>query len=334
MDKRIGTVLSIAIGFLLSAGCDTITETENDKTNDEPFQEIEWAQDVSGQLLPWDLIQNPQHTPASEIHYMDDSETVFISKVSGSVYVYPLRFMHIEVVNEEIEGMLIAVTYCPITKSANAWNRVMESDTLLLTASGYLLRDNLMPVDLNSGSIWSQMRLVGMRGKHDRMTANTVPLFEISWKTVREYFPDAEVFNPGAKKKSSSESTHAELGIGFSDRQFGVLSRNHVELFSPQLFSSGTALYHTTIQPGGSVVVVGSSDQQYVTSFRASYSMQPVDGEFPIIMRDESGTSWNIFGEAVDGEHIGEQLESPVYYSASAWAWEALFENTSEFSPS
>ena len=331
---RMRGLLTFVVVFIASAGCDTENDSGQDINYGEPFQEIEWGEDVTGQLLPWELIQNPEHTPASEIHYIKDTEMVFISKVEGSVFVYPLRFMLVEVVNEEIDGMLIAVTYCPITKSANAWNRILENDTLLLTASGYLLRENLMPLDMNSGSIWSQMRLVGMRGKHDMMTVETVPLFETTWETVKEYFPQAEVFTHGGQKKSSLESTSAEFGVGFTDRQFGILSRDHVELFNAHLFSGGTTLYTTTIQPGGSVMVVGSSDQQYVTAFRTNYDMEPVQGEFPIILRDESGTSWNIFGEAVDGERTGEQLESPVYYTASGWAWESLFSSTFVFSPS
>lgn len=327
-------LLTIAFGFMLSAGCDTVNDSDQDKANENPFQEILWDQDVTGQLLPWELIQNPEHISAREIHYMDDAEMVFISKVKGSVFVYPLRFMHVEVVNEEINGMLVAVTYCPITKSANAWNRQVESDTLLLTASGYLLRDNLMPLDLNSGSIWSQMRLVGMRGKHDMVTAKTVPLFETSWKTVREYFPQAEVFTGVGKKKNARARNREGFGEVFADRQFGILSRDNVELFNAKLFSGGTIMYSSTVHPGGKVVVVGSSEQQYVTAFQTSYDMEPVQGEFPVILRDETGTSWNIFGEAMDGERTGEHLESPVFYTASAWAWEALFEKTSEFSPS
>lgn len=327
-------LLTIAVAFVVSTGCDTVDDSDQDQAYDEPFQEIEWGEDVTGQLLPWELIQNPEHTPASEIHYMDDKEMVFISKVRGSVFVYPLRFMGVEVVNEDIDGVLVAVTYCPITKSANAWNRVLGSDTLLLTASGYLLRDNLMPLDMNSGSIWSQMRLVGMRGKHDMMTVETYPLFEMSWGTVREYFPQAEVFTLAGQKKSTSESSSADYGEVFTDRQFGILSRDHVELFDAHLFSGGTKMYSSTVHPGGKVVVIGSSDQQYVTAFQTSYDMEPVQGEFPVILRDESGTSWNIFGEAVDGERMGDQLESPVYYTASGWAWEFLFRNTFEFSPS
>ena len=327
-------ILTFVAGFIVSGGCDTLSDSDQDNVYKDPFQPIEWEEDVTGQLLPFELIQNPGHFRANEIDYLDDNELVFISKISGSVFAYPLRFMGVEVVNENTDGVLTAVTYCPLTRSAIAWNRVLGSDTLLLTASGYLLRDNLMPLDLNSGSIWSQMRLVGMRGKHNKMIVETVPLFETSWKTVKVYFPDAAVFTSGSMQKSASEVNNYSSGEAFTGRQFGILSRDNVELFNADLFSSGIKLYMTIIQPGGNVVVAGSSDHHYIAAFRTSYTMQPVQSEFPIIMRDETGTSWNIFGEAVEGEREGEQLESPVFYIAADWAWELLLGNTSVFNPS
>ena len=331
---RVRTILIIVAGIIVSGGCDPVSDSDQDNLYKDPFQPIEWEEDVTGQLLPFELIQNPGHFTANEIDYLDDNELVFITKASGTVFAYPLRFMGVEIVNENIDGVLTAVTYCPLTRSAIAWNRILGSDTLLLTASGYLLRDNLMPLDLNSGSIWSQMRLVGMRGKHEKMIIETVPLFETSWKTVKAHFPDAAVFTSGSVQKSASEVNNYSSGEVFTVRLFGILSRDNVELFNADLFSNGIKLYSTFNQPGGSVVVAGSSELNYITAFLTSYSMQPVEGEFPIIMRDETGTTWNIFGEAVEGEREGEQLESPVFYIAADWAWELLLGKTSVFNPS
>lgn len=62
-----------------------------------------------------------------------------------------------------------------------------------------------------------------------------------------------------------------------------------------------------------------------MTSFLTTYSMEPVEGQFPVIMKDETGTFWNIFGEAVSGERGGETLLSPLAYTAADWAWRNLF---------
>jgi len=184
------TLWALALAISIFPGCDTVNDPDQDGSSLDVFQEIQWEQDVTGQLQPWDLIQDPAHMAAGDIDFMDDSELVFVSRFQGQVYVYPLRYMLVEVVNVEVDGVYAAITYCPLTKSSVAWDRQVGNDTLLLTASGYLLRDNLMPIDLNSGSIWSQMRLVGMYGKHDQVNINTLPMFETSWLTVKSYFPE------------------------------------------------------------------------------------------------------------------------------------------------
>jgi len=321
----------IALGVM--HGCDTEIDPDQNE-NSGPFQEIQWGQDVTGQLQPWELIQYPEHTPASQVGYLDDEEVMLVIKLNGEIFTYPLKNMLVEVVNEERGGALAAITYCPITKSSVAFDRLLGGDTLLLTASGYLLRDNLMPLDLNSGSIWSQMKLVGMYGPHDKVNAKVLPMFETSWETVRTHFSDAWVFLHDPLQKSAWASNEEASDDSYTDRKLGILSRDQVEVFDPQLFSGEMVLHTTLIQPGGNVVVAGSSEKQFVVAYRTNYSMEPAGGEFPIIMRDETGTGWNIFGEAVGGERKGEQLDSPVSYTASHWAWEALFARVSEFSPS
>jgi len=54
--------------------------------------------------------------------------------------------------------------------------------------------------------------------------------------------------------------------------------------------------------------------------------MEAVEGQFPVIMKDEQGTLWNLFGEAVSGTRGGEKLQAPLAYTAADWAWRAHFE--------
>jgi len=288
-------LLSVAAGILFSTACEKVVIAEKERFPGDSLQAIEWEEEVTGQLNPFDLVENRQHMIASQIEYMEDDEWVFVAKIGETVLIYPLRFMHIEVVNEDINGVLTAVTYCPITRSANAWNRILDRDTLLLTASGYLLRDNLMPLDVNSGSIWSQMRLVGMFGKHKKVRARTLPLFESSWKTVREYFPEARVFTGDGRRKAASVGSTMGSSEADDDRKFGVLGRDQVELFSPGLFDGEITLYQTVTQPGGNLVVAGSSGFPFIVAFRTHYNMQPID----ILERYWKHTSFRPYQEEI-----------------------------------
>ena len=72
-------------------------------------------------------------------------------------------------------------------------------------------------------------------------------------------------------------------------------------------------------------MVVGSKKHGFIMSFNGRYQMKAVQDAFPVIMEDDTGTRWNIFGEAVSGPGKGERLTTPPSYFAAEWAFEALF---------
>ena len=321
----------MAAMWLWAAGCDSENVKEQENEVYDPLLQLKADGDLIGSLRPFDLVVNPAYTPVHELYYMQDDEQLFISKACGTLLVYPHRNMFVEVVNEEAHGVYMAVTYCPITRSGIGVNRVLDSDTLLLTASGYLFRENMVPLDINSGSLWSQMQLKGLKGGHESRTFSTLPMIETTWKTVRENFPSAGVFIADGYLKSSGLTGRTEDFIGSFGQDYGILSGKKgvefaVELFSMEMFPGEITLETTTVRPGGSVVVAGSTTFQYITSFLTTYRMEPVEGQFPVIMKDETGTFWNIFGEAVSGERGGETLSSPLAYTAADWAWMDLFD--------
>ena len=315
---------------LLAAGCATETLPEAGGEKDL-FEQLEEQEHVRGSFNPFPLIEDPAYVSVDEADFLRTDDMVFICKIGKDIRVFSHKDMLVEVVNTELDGRPVAITYCPITRSGMAWNRVLGVDTLLLTASGYLYKENLMPLDVNSGHIWSQMlmqRFTGDVGSGELFAfreISTFPLLETTWSTVRDHFPDALVF----KNMRAMKFT----GAAPREQRLGVIGLEEVQTFSPDMFPSEVTLHKSTVNPGGAIVVAGSSNYDYMLAFRTTYMMEPVEGQFPIIMRDESGTLWNIFGEGVQGAHDGEVLEAPLYYAAADWAWRDLFEKVRVFEP-
>ena len=327
--KKMSLFVLIAVVIFLS-GCQTNLTPSGDSENpDDIIKELSNQEHVTGNLNPFMLIENPQYAPVNEINYLNDDHMVFLTRATGDVLVFPHRNMGVEVVNEDANGVLMAITYCPITKSGIIWNRLVGIDTLLLTASGYLYKDNMMPLDLNSGNIWSQMLLRRFQGnaREGEIFAfrelSTFPIIETTWLTVKTHFPDADVYTIDNSMKSAQAAP--------LDQQLGLIGKDAVELFSLEMFPGEISLHTTAVSPGGMVVVAGSSEFHYMLAFRTTYSMEPVHGKFPVIMMDETGTMWNIFGEGMMGLHDGETLESPLYYTASDWAWRDLYDQVRQF---
>ncbi|MCP4312615.1 MAG: DUF3179 domain-containing protein [Bacteroidetes bacterium] len=303
------------------SACENKVEDKPLNEQADQFLQLIARGEVKGELRPFDLVENPTYRSVHEVDFLQDDEYVFLSKACGYILVYPHRSMYVEVVNEESNGVYMAVTYCPITRSGICFDRLQGGDTLLLTASGYLFRENMVPLDLQTGSLWSQMQLRGMRGKHQREVARTIPLVETSWKTIKDYFPSAGVYIVESFSKSSPNY----------EQEFGIVGLNETELFTLDMFPGEISLHTTSVRPEGKVIVAGSTIHRYMVAYLTNYLMVAVEGRFPVIMKDETGTLWNIFGEAVSGERGGEQLKSPVAYTAADWAWDELLVNVKYF---
>jgi hypothetical protein len=310
----IGTILILA-----TTACEKQDEKELTSAPSNVLQELITSGEVTGDLNPFQLHENPTYKAVHEVDFLQDDELVFVSKACGLILVYPVRSMYVELVNEAANGVYMAVSYCPITRSGISINRLQGNDTLLLTASGYLYRENLVPLDLHTGSLWSQMQLRVLAGSHQGEVFETFPLIETSWKTVKDYFPSAGVYRVESFPKAAF----------LYEQPYGILGRTEVELFTLDMFPGEISLRSTVVQPGGKTIVAGSSNHRFIVAFQTSYKMEAVEGHFPVIMKDESGTLWTIFGEAVSGPRGGEKLQSPVAYTAADWAWNAHFEDVS-----
>ena len=331
-EMKILSKLAILGIMLYTVGCQTETIPQDDTQSGYNITEqLENTEHVRGALNPFKLIENPPYVTVDEIAHLRDDDLVFLTKASGKVQVFPYRHMLVEVVNEAENGVWMAITYCPITRSGINWNRVVGVDTMLLTASGYLYKDNLMPLDVNSGNIWSQMLMRRFQG--DALEGEifafreliTYPMIETTWLTVKDHFPGASVYVNNIGMKSADAAPN--------EQQLGIIGKESVETFSLDMFPGEPTLHMSAVNPGGKIVVAGSSKHHYMLAFHTTYHMEPVQGKFPLIMKDETGTMWDIFGEGMMGEHAGETLESPLYYTAADWAWRDLYKNVNVFDP-
>ena len=329
-EMKIVSKLAIISILLYTAGCQTETLPLGDsQAASDITKQLDEQENVTGNLNPFKLIENPEYKTVDEISHLRDDDLVFLTKASGKVQIFPYRHMLVEVVNEAENGVWMAISYCPITRSGINWNRVVGVDTMLLTASGYLFKDNLMPLDVNSGNIWSQMLMRRFQG--DALDGEIFafreltiyPMIETTWLTVKDHFPDASVYVNNIGMKSAEAAPN--------EQQLGIIGKESVETFSLDMFPGEPTMHMSTVNPGGKIVVAGSSEHHYMLAFLTTYNMEPVQGKFPVIMRDETGTMWDIFGEGMMGERAGERLESPLYYTAADWAWRDLYEQVNPF---
>lgn len=88
---------------------------------------------------------------------------------SRSIRAYPLRLLvQHEVINDEVAGIPIAVTYSPLSMGVVVFDRRVGGQTILLGHSGLLYQSNLLMYDRRQKpeqeSLWSQLQMRAIAG--------------------------------------------------------------------------------------------------------------------------------------------------------------------------
>ncbi len=127
--------------------------------------------------------------------FMTDEDRVVGLRINGEVKAYPHPILdYHEVVNDEVGGVPIALTYCPLTGTAKVWKR-RETGGDRFGVSGLLYNSNLVPFDRNTNSDWHQLEGLCIRGERIGERLEVIPHVEMTWRDWKEVFPEAQVLN-------------------------------------------------------------------------------------------------------------------------------------------
>ena len=292
---------------------------------------------------------------------MGDLEPVITFKINGEAKAYPLSILtwH-EVVNDTVGGEPVIVTFCPLCNSALAFKRTLDGRVFDFGVSGKLRNSDLIMWDRQTQTWWQQLTGEAIVGELAGHTLEIIPASIISWADFKEANPDSLVLsrdtgfsrpygsNPYAgydrvdrppflfdgeedDRLLPKERVAAfEIGDVSAAFPFRVLETEGV-VNDPVngtdvvvFFKSGTvsaldrALIIDSKDVGSTGVFVAQLDGKKLT-FRLQ------DGKF---VDDQTGSVWNILGEAVEGEMKGKSL-TPIIHGNHFWfAWGAFNPDT------
>ena len=109
-------------------------------------------------------IDKPKYVPAAEAEkFLKPNDIVFGLDYQRLAKAYPQKILvwH-EIVNDEIKGEKIAITYCPLTGSSVAFRgRSRDGVALTFGTSGKLVNSNLLMYDRQTDSQWPQILGIG-----------------------------------------------------------------------------------------------------------------------------------------------------------------------------
>jgi hypothetical protein len=142
-------------------------------------------------------IDNPKFVEQSEIDNLAPTEPVIGLVIGGEAKAYPLRILiwH-EIVNDEIGGMPVAVTYCPLCNAAIVFDRRVGDKVLEFGTTGKLRRSDLVMYDRTSESWWQQFTGEAIVGEMLGVTLKFVPARLESYANFQKRAPAGRVLVP------------------------------------------------------------------------------------------------------------------------------------------
>ncbi|AFH49648.1 Hypothetical protein IALB_1942 [Ignavibacterium album JCM 16511] len=294
----------------------------------------------------------PHFAAVSSTSYLNNDDLVLIIKVGDEVRIYPHSILdwH-EIINDEISGTKFAITYCPLTGTGIAWNRVINGKETTFGVSGLLYNSNLIPYDRATNSNWSQMKLLSVNGSLLGFVVNTLPLIETSWLTAKQVFPSAKVVTTstgysrsyGTYPYGDYKTNHGLLLFPVSpddsrlprkERVLGVIVNNETRAYRFKENGLNIDLISDVVGEK-SITVINSKSRNFIAAYQneledgSAVSLSPLQNELSIIMIDKNGNKYNLFGEVIDGPKQGMKLKQVTTMVAYWFAWGAFYPNTS-----
>jgi Protein of unknown function (DUF3179) len=292
--------------------------------------------------------------------WLQAREPVIYLEVGGEARAYPLQIMtwH-EIVNDEVAGTPVSVTFCPLCNTAIVFDRRLDDRVLDFGTTGNLRLSDLVMWDRQTESWWQQASGESLVGELAGARLTMLPAATIAWSEFKAQRPTGQVLsrdtghqrdygrNPYVGYDDVSQSPF--LFDGPSDGRLRPMERVvTVSLGGEDVAYPFTALADRRViadsvggqrivlfyQPGAASAldardIASSRDVGAAGVYRPTAGDQALtfawkDGAF---VDAETGSRWTLLGEAVSGPLAGSQLQ-PVTHTDAFWFASAAFFST------
>ncbi|MEL7156800.1 MAG: DUF3179 domain-containing protein [Actinomycetota bacterium] len=307
-------------------------------------------------------IDQPMFAPVDELDYeIAANEAVVAVEVNGEARAFPIQLMiwH-EIVNTEIGGVPVTVTFCPLCNSAISFDRRFGDEVLDFGTSGELYQSALVMYDRQTESMWAHFTGQALVGHLAGARLTLIPTQTVAFADWVEAHPDGHVLTRDLGAPPSYAGLYGSNPYGGYDTegldpfsQFFVGEIDRTLLAKARVVGivddEGPVAVRFDDLADTPVIPVTEAGRDLVVWFKPGLA-SPLDrfdvqagrdvgqtGVFrpaatdgtaltfrsdgELFVDDQTGSTWNILGHAVGGPLAGDQLESVAHTDAFWFAW-------------
>ncbi len=295
--------------------------------------------------------------------WLEDEWPVMFFEANGEARAYPLAVMiwH-EIVNDEVGGQKVALTFCPLCNSTIAFRSVLDDGTELdFGTTGNLRNSDLIMYDQQTRSWWQQFTGEAIVGQLTGAMLEMLPSQIISWADFKQNYPDSPVLSraTGYERRYGNNPYGGYDNIGgspfFPVGEYGdelppverivALSIGEVDVAFPFTWLAEVGVVNDEYQgqpitifwKDGTSTAFGNNgkDVGSTGAFSRDFEGQiltfiATDDGF---VDEETGSLWNIAGDAIEGPLSGSQLVRLVSGEHFWFAWSVFRPDTIIWQP-
>ena len=289
--------------------------------------------------------------------WLDAREPVIALEIAGDARAYPLQILiYHEIANDVVGGVPVAVTFCPLCNASIVFDRRAGSRMLDFGTTGNLRKSDLVMYDRQTESWWQQFTGKGIVGAYSGTELKQIPSSIIAFSEFTAAYPEGKILSratgytrPYGRNPYRGYDRVGNTPFLFHDpvdprlpameRVIGVRVGGKQRLYPFSVFKTSPVIND---EVGGRAVVLFSKedvlsalDAEIIRESRtvpsATAFERGLDGNVLTfesrvgrIYDTQTGSQWNLLGQAIDGKLKGRRLpaaESGVHF---AFAWLAF----------
>ena len=307
-------------------------------------------------------LDNPNFTTVADAdRWLEGQEPVIAFELNGAAKAYPLQILtwH-EIVNDTVGGIPVVATFCPLCNSAIVFERTLDGVVYDFGVSGNLRNSDLIMWDRQTESWWQQLTGAAIVGELTGQQLRLLPSSIVAWQDFKAAYPDAAVLsrdtgyrrNYGANPYVGYDRVDQPPFLFFGRQDDRLLPMERVAALTvgdaaaafPFALLKREGVVHYRVggqdlavffQPGARSALDGSSIADSKEVGATGVFDRDFEGQRLTFQSDgagftdaETGSRWNILGQATAGPLAGGQL-TPIVHANHFWfAWAAFRPDT------